>query len=143
ERLKEIAAMVYGEIKHQGLEEELIGGVVLTGGTSSIPDIETVFSRVMDNMSVRVGLPEGLDRTSMADIVSSLSYASAVGLAWASIKPIDERLVSRKPIFTQIPGALPGREPENSYSRNTADNEEYESNAAKSSSGRSGIDISG
>lgn len=110
ERLKEIAAMVYGEIKHLGLEEELIGGVVLTGGTSSIPDIETVFSRVMDNMNVRVGLPEGLDHTSMADIVSSLSYASAVGLAWASIKPLDERLVSRKPIKIQPVREFPKRE---------------------------------
>jgi len=142
ERLKEIAAMVYGEIKHQGLEEELIGGIVLTGGTSSIPDIETVFSRVMDNMSVRVGLPEGLDRTSMADIVSSLSYASAVGLAWASIKPLDERLVSRKP-FTPVADAFGYKKAEGNTHFNPTQQEQSDQFAERSPSGRSGIDLSG
>jgi len=95
ERLKEIAAMVYAEILRLNLADELIGGVVLAGGTSNIPDIETVFKRVMDGMPVRVGLPEGLERTPKADVVSTPTYATAVGLAWAGIKPLDERLVAR------------------------------------------------
>ena len=92
ERLKEIAAMVYAEIRRLGLVDDLIGGVVLTGGTSNIPEIETVFKRVMNDMNVRVGLPVGLRHTPKADIVSSANYATAVGLAWAGVYPIDERL---------------------------------------------------
>ncbi|GAA4435454.1 cell division protein FtsA [Ravibacter arvi] len=141
ERLKEIAAMVYGEIKHQGLEEELIGGVVLTGGTSSIPDIETVFSRVMDNMNVRVGLPEGLDHTSMADIVSSLSYASAVGLAWASIKPLDERLITRKPI--KIQSVSEQKKEEETYYRNDRSTASEQNPGNTRSSSAPLIDIGG
>lgn len=92
ERLKEIASMVYAEIRRLNLVDDLIGGVVITGGTSNIPDIETVFKRVMTGMNVRVGLPVGLKRTPKADIVSSANYATAVGLAWAGIHPVDERL---------------------------------------------------
>ena len=142
ERLKEIAAMVYGEIRYHGLEEELIGGVVLTGGTSSITDIETVFSRVMGGMNVRVGLPEGLNRTSKADIVSSLSYASAVGLAWASIKPLDERLVSRTPIKIQPVKELSSKDESFQFRSERAAAAEEPSNSSRPSSSPL-IDIGG
>ncbi len=99
ERLKEIAAMAYAEIRRLGLVDDLIGGVVLTGGTSSIPDIEYVFRRVMNDMPVRVGFPEGLEHTPKADVVSSPTYATAVGLVWAGIRPLDERLSPRKQVW--------------------------------------------
>jgi cell division protein FtsA len=94
ERLKEIAAMVYAEILESGWADDLIGGMVLTGGTANIREIETLFSRVADDMPVRVGIPERLELTPKADAVSNTSYATALGLAWASMKPIDSRVKS-------------------------------------------------
>jgi cell division protein FtsA len=93
ERLKEIAAMVYAEILNLGFEEKLLGGIVLTGGSANIPDIENLFENVTD-MSVRVGLPERLAHTAKADAVSNTSFTTAIGLAWAGIRSIDPRVKS-------------------------------------------------
>ncbi len=93
ERLKEIAAMVYAEIIESGYEEKLLGGLVLTGGSSNIPEIETLFEKVTD-MSVRVGLPDRLAHNAKADAVSNTSFTTAIGLAWAGIKSIDPRVES-------------------------------------------------
>ena len=93
ERLKEIAAMVYAEILKSGHHEKLIGGIVLSGGSADIDDIEVLFERVT-GMSVRVGFPENLARTVKADAVSNSTFATAIGLAWAGIKSIDPRVRS-------------------------------------------------
>jgi cell division protein FtsA len=93
ERLKEIAAMVYAEIIKSGYLDKLIGGIVLTGGSANIDDIEVLFERVTD-MSVRVGYPENLERTAKADAVSNSSFSTAIGLAWAGLKSIDPRVKS-------------------------------------------------
>jgi cell division protein FtsA len=92
ERLKELAAMVYARILESGYADELIGGIVLTGGTANIFDIERLFSRVAGDMPVRVGLPERMTHTPRADAVSNTSYATALGLAWAGLKHIDTRV---------------------------------------------------
>ncbi|WP_373515535.1 cell division protein FtsA [Persicitalea sp.] len=94
ERLKEIAALVYAEILESGFSDLLVGGIVLTGGTANMPDIETVFNRVAGDMPVRVGIPTGLANTPKADEVANTQYATAVGLAWAGIKRVDPRLDS-------------------------------------------------
>ncbi|WP_228713782.1 cell division protein FtsA [Arundinibacter roseus] len=99
ERLKEIAALVYAEILESGFSDDLIGGIVLTGGTANLPEIETLFSRVANDMPVRVGIPERLAHTPKADFVSSTSYATALGLAWAGLKKIDMRIESICPLF--------------------------------------------
>lgn len=93
ERLKEIAAMVYAEIIKSGLQEKLIGGIVLSGGSADLDEIEVLFERVT-GMAVRVGLPENLARTVKADAVSNSTFATAIGLAWAGVKSIDPRIKS-------------------------------------------------
>jgi cell division protein FtsA len=93
ERLKEIAAMVYAEIIRSGYLDKLIGGIVLTGGSANIDNIEVLFEKVTD-MSVRVGYPENLERTAKADAVSNASFSTAIGLAWAGLKSIDPRVKS-------------------------------------------------
>ncbi|CAG5074400.1 Cell division protein FtsA [Dyadobacter sp. CECT 9623] len=92
-RLKEIAAMVYAEIIKSGYLDRLIGGIVLTGGSANIDEIELLFEKVTD-MSVRVGYPENLERTAKADAVSNSSFSTAIGLAWAGLKSIDPRVKS-------------------------------------------------
>ncbi|MCF0071534.1 cell division protein FtsA [Dyadobacter sp. CY261] len=93
ERLKEIAAMVYAEIIKSGFADRLIGGLVLTGGSANIPEIEILFEKITD-MSVRVGYPENLERTAKADAVSNSSFSTAIGLAWAGLKLVDPRVKS-------------------------------------------------
>jgi cell division protein FtsA len=93
ERLKEIAAMVYAEISNSGFEENLLGGIVLTGGSANIPDIEGLFEQVT-GMSIRVGMPEYLAHTAKADAVSNTAFNTAIGLAWAGIRAIDPRVKS-------------------------------------------------
>jgi cell division protein FtsA len=93
ERLKEVAAMVYAEIIKSGYLDKLIGGIVLTGGSANIDEIEVLFEKVTD-MSVRVGYPENLERTAKADAVSNSTFSTAIGLAWAGLKPIDSRVKS-------------------------------------------------
>ena len=92
-RLKEIAAMVYAEIIKSGYLDKLIGGIVLTGGSANIDEIELRFEKVTD-MSVRVGYPENLERTAKADAVSNSTFSTAIGLAWAGIRSIDPRVKS-------------------------------------------------
>ncbi len=94
ERLKEIAAMVYAEIISSGQIDNMIGGLVITGGTANIPEIESIFSRITRGMQVRIGRPIKLKSSEMAEKVCNPSYASAVGLAWAGIKAIDPRISS-------------------------------------------------
>jgi cell division protein FtsA len=93
ERLKEIAAMVYAEIIKSGYKDRLIGGLVLTGGSANIAEIEILFEKITD-MSVRVGYPENLERTAKADAVSNSSFSTAIGLAWAGLKSVDPRVKS-------------------------------------------------
>jgi cell division protein FtsA len=115
ERLKEIAAMVYAEILESGLADELIGGIVLTGGTANLPEIETLFSRVAYPMPVRVGIPERMAQTPKADEVGNTSYATALGLAWAGIKNVDSRLQSIcPPASSPVPQTV-HREPEETH----------------------------
>jgi len=110
ERLKEIAALVYAEILESGFSDLLVGGLVLTGGTANLPDIETVFSRVAGNMPVKVGIPGGLANTPKADEVANTLYATAVGLAWAGIKRVDPRLASICPVSASSLSKAPIRE---------------------------------
>lgn len=112
ERLKEIAALVYADILESGLADELIGGIVLTGGSANIPDIETLFSRVANDMPVRVGIPERLAHTPKADEVSNTSYATALGLAWAGVKQVDPRVKSICPSQSNARQPVKEKEPE-------------------------------
>ncbi len=91
ERLREIGAMVMADIRKAGYEDKLIGGIVLTGGTSDMDGIESVFERVT-GMPTRVGLPERLERNARADQVSHPAFATALGLVWAGFKLPDDRI---------------------------------------------------
>jgi cell division protein FtsA len=91
ERLGEIAAMVLADIRKAGYEDKLLGGIVLTGGTSDMDGIESVFERVT-GMPSRVGRPERLAQNARAELVSHPAYATAIGLVWAGFKLPDDRI---------------------------------------------------
>lgn len=91
ERLKELSALIQAEIVRSGYEHKLLGGIVLTGGTASVPGIERIFQRVT-GMDVRIGYPDQLERNPRADLVGDPAYATALGLVWAGFKALDERV---------------------------------------------------
>lgn len=93
-RLREIAALVFAEIKKAGYEHKLRAGVILTGGTSKINGIDSIF-RDVTKMHVQIGKPQNLERFNAPihdSLVNDPSYATALGLAWSSIKPLDKRV---------------------------------------------------
>jgi cell division protein FtsA len=93
ERLKEIASMVMAEIHNAGFDaKKLLGGIVLTGGTAQLPEIDILFNKVT-GMYVRVGLPTiGLDASVLpSSEVKEPQFATAIGLVWRGVKEIDNR----------------------------------------------------
>jgi len=80
-RVEEIFALALQEIKRSGYDGLLPAGMVLTGGTSALPGIKQVASRVL-GMPVRTAQPENL--TGLADRLNSPAYSTSVGLLYWS-----------------------------------------------------------
>jgi cell division protein FtsA len=97
-RVEEIFGMVVQEIKRSGYDGLLPAGMVLTGGTSSLPGIRTVANRVI-GVPVRIAGPENL--VGMTDRLESPAFSTSVGLLkWATLmsevaSPQGERRRSR------------------------------------------------
>jgi cell division protein FtsA len=80
-RVEEIFTMVLEEIKRSGYDGLLPAGMVLTGGSSAMPGIRPVASRVL-GLPVRVAEPENL--IGMTDRLHSPAFSTSVGLLdWA------------------------------------------------------------
>jgi len=78
-RMAEIIEHVHYEIKNSGLERELIGGIVVTGGGSQLRHVRQLFEYVT-TMDCRIGFPnthlaQAPDRSLTAPI-----YATGIGL---------------------------------------------------------------
>jgi cell division protein FtsA len=76
-RVEEIFSYVIQEIKRSGYDGLLPAGMVLTGGTSSLPGISQ-FARKMFNFPVRVAQPENL--LGMTDQLNDPAYSTSIGL---------------------------------------------------------------
>ena len=76
-RVEEIFSYVIQEIKRSGYDGLLPAGIVLTGGTSSLPGISQ-FARRMFNFPVRVAQPENL--LGMTDQLNDPAYSTSIGL---------------------------------------------------------------
>jgi cell division protein FtsA len=80
-RTEETFGLILQEIKRSGYDGLLPAGIVLTGGTSALPGIRNVASRVL-GMPVRTAGPENL--IGLVDKLNSPSYSTSVGLLrWA------------------------------------------------------------
>jgi cell division protein FtsA len=94
-RVEEIFQLVLQEIKRSGYDGLLPAGMVLTGGTSNLPGIRTLASRVL-NLPVRVAKPENL--VGLVDQLHSPAYSTSVGLLnWAVMMNDTIAPISRKP----------------------------------------------
>lgn len=96
-RLREIAALVFAEVKKAGYEHKLRAGIVLTGGTAKINGIDSIF-REVTGMYVQIGKPQNLERINGPlhdSLMNDPAFATALGLAWSSIKPLDKRVIKK------------------------------------------------
>jgi cell division protein FtsA len=90
ERLKEIGAIAFTNIVKSGFSNKLSGGIVLTGGTAQLPDIEVLFTKITGK-DVRIGHPNINLAKSQMEEVNNPTYATAIGLLWKGFKSYDDR----------------------------------------------------
>jgi cell division protein FtsA len=82
-RVEETFQLLLQEIKRSGYDGLLPAGMVLTGGTSQLPGIRPLASRVL-GMPVRLARPENL--IGLVDQLQSPSYSTSIGLLkWAEL----------------------------------------------------------
>lgn len=80
-RVEEIFSLVLQEVKRSGYDGLLPAGMVLTGGSSALPGIRTLASKVL-GVPVRIAQPENL--IGMTDKLESPAFSTSVGLLrWA------------------------------------------------------------
>lgn len=76
-RAEEVVELIYNEIRRSGYDGLLPAGVVLTGGTAQLPQIDELM-RDMLGTPVRIGAPSEL--SGLADTLTSPPYATCIGL---------------------------------------------------------------
>jgi cell division protein FtsA len=81
-RVEEIFTLTMQEIKRSGYDGLLPAGLVLTGGTSALPGIRQLASKVF-GLPVRTAQPENL--VGLVDQLKSPAYSTSIGLLhWAA-----------------------------------------------------------
>jgi len=76
-RMEEILELVKRELFKSGFHDQVVSGVVLTGGSSLMPGVEELAESVFE-MQARSGIPQHVG--GLLDIVKSPIYATGVGL---------------------------------------------------------------
>jgi cell division protein FtsA len=102
-RVEEIFSLVLQEIKRSGYDGLLPAGMVLTGGTSSLPGIRTIASQVL-GLPVRIAQPENL--VGMTDKLYSPAFSTSIGLLKWSILMTEIGADSSQPIVNSQGGGL-------------------------------------
>jgi cell division protein FtsA len=81
-RVEEIFLLSMHEVKQSGYDGLLSAGLVLTGGTSTLPGIRNLASKVL-GLPVRIAQPENI--TGMVDQLKNPAFSTSVGLLnWAA-----------------------------------------------------------
>lgn len=82
-RVEEIFGLVVQEIKRSGYDGLLPAGMVLTGGTSSLPGIRKIAGKIL-GVPVRLAKPENI--VGLSDRLNSPAFSTGIGLLrWASL----------------------------------------------------------
>ncbi len=82
-RVEEIFTLTLQEIKRSGYDGLLPAGIVLTGGSSALPGIRPLASRIF-GLPIRTAQPENL--VGLVDQLKSPAYSTSVGLLhWAAV----------------------------------------------------------
>jgi len=81
-RVEEIFLLAMQEVKQSGYDGLLSAGLVLTGGTSTLPGIRNLASKLL-GLPVRIAQPENI--TGMVDQLKNPAFSTSVGLLnWAA-----------------------------------------------------------
>jgi cell division protein FtsA len=93
-RMEEILDHVYFEIKNSGLEKQLSGGIVLTGGGAQLKHLRQL-TEYLTGMSTRIGYPNEHLANSKVEEVTSPLFATGVGLVLRGFDFLDRRREQR------------------------------------------------
>ena len=91
-RVEEMFALVRQDILERGMEEQVVSGIVLCGGSSLLTGVEEVAEHVF-GLPVRIGKPKAID--GMIDALCDPAYATGVGLVMYAARTSHEGEVSR------------------------------------------------
>ncbi len=115
-RLKEIAVIVRAEIAKSGYKNQLLNGIILTGGTSNFSFIQSLFDHVSKDLNVRVSTYNKAIDFNNFDTLKNARYSTLLGLVVAPAfdfdKRIDNRILTPKSIqFKTSPPVAPIKVP--------------------------------
>jgi cell division protein FtsA len=91
-RTEEIFELILDEIKRSGYDGLLPAGMVLTGGSSLLPGIRPLASKVL-GLPVRLARPENL--VGLVDQLNSPAYATSVGLLYFALAMNESAMPAR------------------------------------------------
>jgi cell division protein FtsA len=77
--MEEILEFVYAEIYHSGYQNQLVGGIVLTGGGAQLQHMKQLAEHVT-GMDARIGTPGEHLAKGLVEEVNHPIYATSVGL---------------------------------------------------------------
>jgi cell division protein FtsA len=93
-RVEEIFSLTMQEIKRSGYDGLLPAGMVLTGGSSALPGIRQLASKIF-GLPIRTAQPEKL--VGLVDQLRSPAYSTSVGLLhWAAVMTEDDLSPDRR-----------------------------------------------
>ena len=92
-RVEELFSLVQQVLRESGFEELLSSGVVLTGGSAVMRGMVELGEEIF-HMPVRVGIPRYTG--SLAEVVRTPRYATAVGLLLEGVSQVQQGQISRQ-----------------------------------------------
>ncbi|MEE8137521.1 MAG: cell division protein FtsA [Thermoanaerobaculia bacterium] len=107
-RAEELLTLTREDLAKNGLDEDLRGGTVLTGGGAQLDGLLEMAEQIF-NSTVRYGLPQGLG--GLIDVISSPTWCAASGLLlYARASEASQRRAARRPGFSMrgMVGSLRG-----------------------------------
>ena len=93
-RMAEIIEHVHYEIKNSGLERELIGGIVVTGGGSQLRHVRQLFEYVT-TMDCRIGFPNTHLAQAPDRSLTSPTYATGIGLVLLGFEEENDNTIDK------------------------------------------------
>lgn len=89
-RLEDIIELIDLELTNSGYRNHLAAGIVVTGGTADMENIEELFE-LFTGLDVQVGIPNIHLGRAKSDTVKAPKYATAIGLALSGVRALDKR----------------------------------------------------
>lgn len=109
-RATDIAEFVLQEIKDSGYAGKLAYGIVLTGGSAKLKDLDELFRRAT-GMDVRIASPEANITEESKEKVADPAYATAVGILLKGSELGACAVVERPTVLEPKRGFVPSQQP--------------------------------